>query len=103
MSNTINLNKVNMGSSNTEDANNNIMITTLPIARVDMTKEVIKGIIRTIMEFDTTMIVVEATIASNIRIPDIKMKITMITTEKKRLMIMFIKKFNKIMTINIER
>ena len=92
-----------MGSSNTEDANNNIMITTLPIARVDMTKEVIKGIIRTIMEFDTTMIVVEATIASNIRIPDIKMKITMITTEKKRLMIMFIKKFNKIMTINIER
>jgi tRNA uridine 5-carbamoylmethylation protein Kti12 len=92
-----------MGSSNTEDANNNIMITTLPIARVDMTKEGIKGIIRTIMEFDTTMIVVEATIASNIRIPDIKMKITTITTEKKRLMIMFIKKFNKIMTINIER
>lgn len=92
-----------MGSSNTEDANNNIMIITLPIARVDMTKGVIKGIIRTIMEFDTTMIVVEATIASNIRIPGIKMKITMITTEKKRLMIMFIKKFNKIMTINIER
>jgi len=92
-----------MGSSNTEDANNNIMITTLPIARVDMTKEVIKGIIRTIMEFDTTTIVAEVIIASNIRIPDIKMKITMITTEKKKFMIMFIKKFNKIMTINIER